>query len=246
MFSKGTIYSSKYKKLHGEVMIAVSWGIKLAFNLIKGVSAGLLAFVILSAGFSIYPIIKQEVNYQKKTTDTESVSNTDYEYFEQLSKAEGISEVQKEASLLGLDSYFSLYIPKIEAKAKVIANVDTANEEEYKKALMEGVAHAKGTYFPGQGRTIYLFAHSTDAPLHIATYNAVFYLLRKLEVGDEITVFFADNKYTYRVLETQITFASDLSWFLKDFGEERLILQTCYPPGTTLKRLIVVAGLTNH
>ncbi len=143
------------------------------------------------------------------------------------------------------DAWFSVVIPKIQARAKVIANVDAGNKKAYLAALKQGVAHAAGTGLPGVSseinRTIVLFAHSTDAPWNMARYNAVFYLLNKLTVGDRVEVYYQGVKHEYQVEDVKVVSASDVSYFAKQTDEEVLILQTCYPPGTTLKRLLVVA-----
>ena len=143
------------------------------------------------------------------------------------------------------DAWFSIVIPKIQARSKVIANVDAGNKRAYLTALKQGVAHAAGTGLPGVNsevnRTIVLFAHSTDAPWNMARYNAVFYLLNKLDRGDRIEVYFQGVKHEYKVEESRVVNAGDVSYFAKQTQEEILILQTCYPPGTTWKRLVVVA-----
>lgn len=143
------------------------------------------------------------------------------------------------------DAWFSIVIPKIQAKAKVMPNVDAGNKREYLAALKQGVAHAAGTGLPGVetdvNRTIVLFAHSTDAPWNMARYNAVFYLLNKLDKGDKIEIYFQGVKHGYQVEELKVVAATDVSYFAKQTQEEVLILQTCYPPGTTWKRLLVVA-----
>lgn len=146
----------------------------------------------------------------------------------------------KEAAQLGVDTNFSLVIPKIDAKAKIIANVDAGNETAYRLALKEGIAHLAGTAFPGEKGTIYLFAHSTDTLANVSRYNAVFYLLKELQPADRITVFYQGLKYEYEVSQRVITDSQDTSW-LTPVGEERLILQTCWPPGTIQKRLLVIA-----
>jgi len=143
------------------------------------------------------------------------------------------------------DAWFSVVIPKIQARSKVIANVDAGNKQEYLAALKQGIAHAAGTGLPGVAsdlnRTIVLFAHSTDAPWNMARYNAVFYLLNKLEQGDRIEIYFQGVKHEYRVEELRVVSAQDVSYYQPQIKEEILILQTCYPPGTTWKRLVVVA-----
>ncbi len=148
--------------------------------------------------------------------------------------------LKKEISptILAPDPYFSLVIPKINARAKIVANVDASNPKEYLWVLKQGVAHAKGTGFPGISRSIFLFAHSTDAPWNVVRYNAVFYLLHELEIGDEIVIFFYNKKYFYRVFEKKIVSRQETD-FWKKKDEEVLILQTCWPPGTTQKALLV-------
>jgi sortase A len=140
---------------------------------------------------------------------------------------------------------FSIDIPKISATSVVIPNVDAGDPSVYTPALQKGVAHALGTGLPGTesrlNRTIYLFAHSTSAPSLVTRYNAQFYLLHKLEAGDGIDVTFWAQNYRYRVRETKIVEANDVSWLEPQTQEELLVLATCTPPGTTWKRLLVIA-----
>lgn len=211
---------------------------RLVYGLMRGVGAGIISFVILSLIFTYYPLVKEEISYRfgdKKVVDSGFGSILDQVH------ADNVKRTQEEAKALGVDSYFSIVIPKIDANSKIIANVDSANKEEYLDALSHGVAHARGTYFPGQGKSVFLYAHSTDSPLNFARYNAVFYLLGKLEEGDRVIVFFADKKYEYQVFDKVVTSARDTSWLTDKGEEEVLILQTCYPPGTTLQRLLVLA-----
>lgn len=211
---------------------------KIFFHLFRSAGFGFVTFAIVGVLFTLYPIVKEEIKY-RFTKPVSQISG----FGEIISKAlaEEADHARKEAASLNLESYFSLSIPKIKAYANVIPNVDAGNPDEYGKALKEGVAHAKGTSFPGQGKTIYLFSHSTDSFLNFGRYNAIFYLLGKLEKGDNISVYFLDKKYVYKVSEKIIAGADDTSW-LKDSGKgERLILQTCDPPGTSLKRLLIIA-----
>jgi LPXTG-site transpeptidase (sortase) family protein len=149
----------------------------------------------------------------------------------------------KEQVLTAPDPDFSIVIPKIGAAAKVFANVDPSNEEEYQKVLLEGVAHAKGTVFPGLRGNTYLFAHSTDSFWDVGRYNAVFYLLKDLSVGDEVTIFYQGIRHDYVITESKIVGPNDVSPIVdaQKEGDETLILQTCWPPGTTFQRLLVFA-----
>lgn len=151
-----------------------------------------------------------------------------------------------EQELVPPDEEFSIVIPKIGASAKVFPNVDPSNEDDFLPKLSEGVAHAQGTVFPGLPGNIYLFAHSTDNFWNAGRYNAIFYLLKDLKEGDEIAVFFKGERHNYFVTQTRVVDSSDVSFITEaDTGNEQLILQTCWPPGTTWKRLLVFARPRN-
>lgn len=156
---------------------------------------------------------------------------------------------QKKANSLSLieilipkDTEFSILILKIGLNAKVFPNINSSNPNEFLPILEKGVAHAKGTVFPGMEGSIYLFAHSTDNFWNVGRYNAFFYLLKELSVGDEIIIFFQNRRYNYIMSESRIIDPSDVSYLTKtQKGQEVLILQTCWPPGTTWKRLLIFA-----
>ncbi len=240
MYPQGTIYRFN-GQLHGEVNLHPNLITRAAFYLLRGVGAGLVGFAVIAAIFTFGPIVKEEFLY---TTGKKEVNEVVKSGFGQLladfAEAKKVEQVKAEAQSYGVNSYFSVVIPKIGAASNVVANVSLVDKEEYLAALQSGVAHAKGTHFPGQGESIFLFSHSTDSPVNFARYNAVFYLLGRLEPGDRVIIFFADARYEYEVKELIITEAQDTNW-LEDKGEEVLILQTCYPPGTSWKRQLVVA-----
>ena len=140
------------------------------------------------------------------------------------------------------DPNFSVVIPKIGANARVLANVDAAEEKIYLEALNKGIAHASGTKFPGESGHIFLFAHSTDYFWNVGSYNAIFYLLNKLAKGDEVDVFFKGQRYVYQVINSVVADPSQVEYLTRKSNKELLTLQTCWPPGTTLKRLLVFAS----
>lgn len=155
---------------------------------------------------------------------------------------EAILDGEKEQILVPKSSQFSLVIPKIGASSKIFENVDPSNEKDYLDVLTQGVAHAKGSAFPGLKGNTYLFAHSADNFWNVGRYNAVFYLLKELQPGDDITVFFQNKRFDYTVVEQKIVDPEDVSHIAANLGKgEQLTLQTCWPPGTTWKRLLIIA-----
>ena len=138
---------------------------------------------------------------------------------------------------------FGIVIEKINANSKVIPDVDPANESEYTAALKQGVAEAKGSTPPGQPGNLYIFSHSTDAPWDVIRYNAVFYLLRDLDAGDRVIIFYQGRRYDYIVYDKHIIDPTDLTYLNNRYDKPVLTLQTCDPPGTLSHRLIVRAKL---
>lgn len=155
-----------------------------------------------------------------------------------LARALNLKQVEV---LIPKDPQFSIVIPKIGANANILANIDASNEKIYLAALNKGVAHTLGTAFPGEGGHIFLFAHSTDYFWNVGAYNAIFYLLNKLENNDEINIYYKGQRYIYRVIGKKIVDPSKVEYLTRKTNKEFLTLQTCWPPGTTLKRLLVFA-----
>ncbi|MDP3974022.1 MAG: sortase [Candidatus Daviesbacteria bacterium] len=167
-----------------------------------------------------YPVLKEEVNYQWKAA-----------------KAEKVEEI------IPKDTLFGIVIPKIGANAVVVENVDPFDPTVYQYALTKGVAHAAGSAYPGQNGNVFLFSHSSVNFYEAQRYNSVFYLLDKLENGDEITVYFQEKPFIYKVYEKKIVSASDVQYIKGNGTGQTLTLMTCYPAGTSFKRLLVLAVL---
>jgi sortase A len=198
-------------------------------KILRILSSILIFLSILFLGLIFYPIAVQEVTY--KVNETLGVKYTVNE-----------TKKAKEKKLVPSNTDFSIIIPKIAAVAPVISEVDYTNSDIFLKVLKKGVAHAKGTAYPDQVGNVYIFAHSTDAFYNVGNFNAVFYLLGKLNKGDEVVLYYKGNKYTYSVSEVKVV-SKDDSYYLGKISEGKtLTLQTCYPPGTTLKRLVVIAN----
>lgn len=199
---------------------AIAWGLRKS-------GAGLLLVAVLGIGWIYMPLIAVEINYKISSSRPRFAS-------EQFQTSQ-----ESKIKIKNLDEY-SIYIPKINAKSKVVPNVDAGNSVAYMAALKQGVAEAANLSHPGLKGTTYLFAHSTDSPVNFARYNAVFYLLDKLKEGDETEIVYLGKLYKYRVTSVQILASSDIRYLVPQKEKEQLVLQTCYPPGTSWKRLIVV------
>ncbi len=213
----------------------------LLSKLSRQIGYNLLILAFAAGLYASLPSLIKEVKYRLGPKPQEMTVKAS---FGQIINDEEISAQKlaaEEALRYGVTTDFSVVIPKIDAKAKIIPNVDPGNKEEYQTALKQGVAHAYGTSFPGDGGNIFLFSHSTNAQYNVEQYNAIFYLLKELTSGDKIIIFYAGQKFEYQVTDKQTVEADNTNWLTSVSEEERLILQTCWPPGTSLKRLIVIA-----
>jgi len=136
----------------------------------------------------------------------------------------------------------AISIPKIKANSPIIENVDPFNKLEYDEALKQGVAHAKSTASPGQAGTVFLFAHSSALPWELTRVNAVFLRLGELKNGDIINIVQNGKKYTYEVTDKKVVWPNEVNYLLNT-SKTQLILQTCTPIGTSLKRLLIFATM---
>lgn len=229
---------------------------KAKFIILRSIGNFLVLFSLYGVVATFGPAVSYEVQFRiaqargvtfKVETEQQLVTSESYPNVALATKKKGatfgeILAGPKEQILIPKDTLFDILIPKIGANAKVFSNVDPAREEEFLPILQQGVAHAKGSVFPGMNGNTYLFAHSTDNWWNVGRYNAVFYLLKELSKGDEITVFFENKRYDYVVTDSLITDPTDVSFLTNSRGnEQKLILQTCWPPGTSWKRLFIVA-----
>jgi len=193
--------------------------------LVVGLSLIAAGLILLLAIF--WPVLTAELKYQFRSEKIIFASTTT-----QPQEIKPISDT------------FGIVIPKINANAAVIPNVDPYNSHEYQQALTKGVAHAKGSVYPGNVGNVFIFSHSSVDFFKALRYNAVFYLLDKLEMNDEIDLYFNKEKFVYHVTEKKLVDPSNI-FYITDKTKDKLVtLMTCWPPGTTFKRLIVRGILT--
>ncbi len=147
------------------------------------------------------------------------------------------------APIVPVNKDFALIVPKIGVNAPVVADVDPTKYSAYDKALTQGVAHASTSFLPDADGTVYLFSHSTNYEWFVRDLNAVFYLMKNLEKGDTIVIIYKGKQYTYLISEKRVVSPRDTSYLVPVVGTRNLILQTCWPPGSTTQRLLIFADL---
>ncbi len=206
----------------------------IASAVFVAIAVGLLLFFLWWLLFVIGPVVGIEVKY-RLTTLSRNVFGT--------TEVASIFFPNLKVDLRGYESEHrenGITIPKIFVDEPVIYNVDPNNADIYNAALKQGIAHASGTSFPDNGNLGYYFAHSS-APEFRSQYNAIFYLLGKLESGDSIFLWHHGKRYEYEVAWTLETTPENVSFLHDTYDKETIVLQTCWPAGTTRGRLLVFA-----
>lgn len=208
--------------------------LKVGYSKYLGILLLLVGVVILFVTYQ--PLIWSYLDYKFTTKQVEDVK------VEVTPKGEEItSKIAKDTEIVFVNSDFGLYIPKIQANAKVLKNVDPYNEERYSTALIYGVAHAKGSALPDENGNVFLFAHSAVNFYERRKYNVYFYLLGELKKDDPIFISYEGEIYKYKVLEVKIVDPLNIQYMGKYMEQDTLTLMTCWPAGANIKRTIVTA-----
>lgn len=190
-------------------------------NVMRGVGITLILLSVAIAAWILGPAVWAEVSYAS------SVSR-------------GTGPVPQPTPT---DRTASIVIPKINADAPLVWDVDATDSRTYQRALSRGVAHARGTVRPGQPGNSFLFAHSSADLMTATRYNSVFYLIHKLESGDRITIWRDGTPYIYEVTGKRIVPPTETGVLSPQSDGYRLTLMTCWPPGTDISRMIVTARM---
>jgi sortase A len=200
-----------------------------------------LVFGLLILLFTFFPVLKQEVNYQLHKKDYQRSVVVDSSTTTQATASGQPSLAFKPVVIVPKSLDFSLVIPSLGVNSLVFPGIDSGNPKIYLPVLKNGVAQAKGSSLPDQPGPVFIFGHSTDSFYNIVRYNAAFYLLNKLNPGDTAYIYYHQRKYIYKVEEKKIVNPDEVSSFVAGIKKNTLVLQTCWPPGTTLKRLLIIS-----
>ncbi len=132
-----------------------------------------------------------------------------------------------------------LVIPILGVDAPIILS-ESSDEIALQSALERGVAFWPGSALLGEKGTMIILGHSSAYPWYAGEYGSVFSLLNKLKENDEVFIFSADKKYTYRVINKEINLPEDLN-IEKQEKEPILYLLSCWPIKTNWKRIAIKA-----
>jgi LPXTG-site transpeptidase (sortase) family protein len=222
MHKEFIIFQSRVSKQKGYVLVAEPkrWSLSRKWLPL------MIVLPLLATFWLISPMVIGEIRYRLVSEkQTKTIERSKFSYV-----------------LSPNDNEMELIIPKISVRTQVLANVDPNKEEAYNEILNNKAAHAQGSSFPGQKGLIYLFGHSTNSVFNRNFFNPVFYSVKNLEPGDQIAILYQGKLHVYQINEKMIVNPDDFTAVKAGVDEEKLVLQTCWPPGTSWKRLLLVAS----
>jgi len=221
MANETVIFQSQKSPSSGYILVAEP----KKFRFPKKILSFLISLPIIIILYIVSPLIIGEIRYHLVVEKQPEVVRSKFSYI-----------------LSPNDNEMELIIPKIAVRTKVLINVSPTKEKEYNQILDNKAAHALGSSLPGQNGLIYLFGHSTNSVFNLNFFNPVFYSVKNLDLGDQIVILYQGKLFNYQIKEKKVTEADDLTDLQAGENEEKLILQTCWPPGTNWKRLLLIAN----
>lgn len=132
-------------------------------------------------------------------------------------------------------------IPKINVEIPVDYSLTTTDEAAVETALESGIVHYPSTSRPGETGNAAFFGHSSNNIFNSGKYKFAFVLLHKLVPGDTFYLTYNSKVYVYKVITTTVVDPSNIGVLNPVPGQTATAtLITCDPPGTSLRRLVVV------
>lgn len=185
-------------------------------SILFGLMAGTIAIMIMLFSFFNEQIIAPFIQPSRHTTNIPLISD----------------------SAIGPNP--AIIIPKINVEIPVVYDVETIDETAIAKGLENGVVHYADTPMPGQNGNLVIVGHSSNNIFNKGKYKFAFVLLNRLEIGDTFYLQKDGKRYTYQIYKRSVVEPSDVSVLGTQDSPATASLITCDPPGTSLKRLVVV------
>jgi len=148
----------------------------------------------------------------------------------------------EDASVGEVPAQFYLTVPALGIKQAVVET------NSINPTPSQSLGHFRGSRFPGEMGTSFLYGHSALPWLfNSSNYKTIFSTLPDLTTSDNFYVHYKSFTYQYQIVGTKILAPNDVDP-LKDYGIElnspsTVVLMTCYPPGLSSKRYLVIGKL---
>ena len=203
----------------------------LAKSIAKYAALFVVVFIII---FSLinWPAVSGNIKYFWQNLTGKNKVKTQDEF---LPQAESVKQpTVQEMNLVNNH----IYIKKLNLDVPVVWD---SPENQFLANLKYGVVHYQGTAKPGEKGNIFIAGHSSSYWWQRGPYSAIFSIIDKLTLGDEVLVTYNNRVYFYQVTEKFVVKPSQVE-VMNPTPNPTLTLMTCVPVGTALNRLIVRAS----
>jgi sortase A len=189
-------------------------------SLLFGLGMGLIVVIIFLFGFFNEVVLAPFIQPSRASASTPLIVSTDS------------VAPSKEPQVI---------IPKINVQIPVVYGQTSIDENALQNSLESGVVHYPTTALPGQQGNAAFFGHSSNNIFNKGRYKFAFVMLRHLVEGDTFYLTYEGKVYAYKVISRRVVDPSEVG-VLGPVPDQTATatLITCDPPGTSLKRLIVV------
>lgn len=199
-------------------------------------SAGLLIFIIAFISLNFFTFYFRYVGWDEKSAAENLTFKIPPINASFLPNSEKIK----------YDKPDSIIIDKIGITAPLIAT-RAKNEKELIPDLDKGVVIYPGSVLPSQIGNFFLTGHSSTYfwKRDKTPYGEVFAGLDKLQIGDRIVIYYNQYKYEYEIFNKYIALPNNVRLYHPS-DDSIISLMTCWPIGTTWKRLVLEGKLMQN
>lgn len=134
----------------------------------------------------------------------------------------------------------AIIISKLGIRAPLLWASGTT-QKQLNESLNQGVILYPGSALPGQDGEVVLAGHSSVFPWVKTQYGQVFTLLDKLQAGDTVAIIYGFRQYDYQIIGQEVLNPNQVK--VSDTDRPVLKITTCWPVGTSAKRLVVYGEL---
>ena len=152
-----------------------------------------------------------------------------------------ISAADPTVTLTKVSSENKLIIPKLNIDVPLNFGVSV---DDVMAAMNNGVVHYRingASAYPGEVGNFVVMGHSAGDVYSSNQYKFIFSGLERLEDGDIMYVHYNSVRYTYKMVGREIIWPTEVSKLVIDTDKPMMTLVTCWPLGTSQKRLLISA-----
>ena len=152
-----------------------------------------------------------------------------------------ISAVDPTVTLTKVSGENKLVIPKLNVDVPLNFGVSL---DGVMGAMNHGVVHYRisgASAYPGEVGNFVVMGHSAGDIYSSNQYKFIFSGLERLEAGDIMYVHYSGLRYTYKVVDNEVIWPTEVSKLIMDTDKPMMTLVTCWPLGTSRQRLLVHA-----